>query len=207
MSTAWVGLIDYGAGNIASVRNALDYLQLNCLEVRGPGQFRRATHLILPGVGAFASAMRRLEEMKVIDELRDQVLIKKKPFLGICVGMQILASLGHEFEKAAGLGFIQGSVEKLDVEGCRLPLPHMGWNELSLLRSSPLFSQMSRTPVFYFVHSYHLLPTERSVIAATCEYGGDMAAAIEMDNIFGVQFHPEKSQHDGLRLLKNFASF
>jgi glutamine amidotransferase len=83
----------------------------------------------------------------------------------------------------------------------------MGWNELSLLRSSPLFNQMSRTPVFYFVHSYHLLPTARSVISATCEYGGDMAAAIEMDNIFGVQFHPEKSQHDGLRLLKNFASF
>ena len=203
---ATIGLINYGAGNFSSVRNALHYLELDVIEVRDTSQFAKATHLILPGVGAFASAMRKLEEQNLIHELKKQVLVKKKLFLGICVGMQVLASAGREFEVYPGLGFIQGTVEKIDAESYGLRLPHIGWNELNLLRPSPLFVHMSRTPIFYFVHSYHLLPTEESVIAATCEYGAEVVAAVETDNIYGVQFHPEKSQHDGLQLLKNFAS-
>lgn len=202
---ARIGLIDYGAGNFSSVRNALDYLRLEVIELRNRAQFETATHLILPGVGAFASAMRRLEQLNLVDELKEQVLVRKKPFLGICVGMQVLASLGREFKESLGLGFIEGTVDKIDGEGHGLRLPHVGWNELNLIRSSPLFARMNGVPTFYFVHSYHLLPKERSVIVATCEYGTEVVSVVEKDNIYGVQFHPEKSQHDGLQLLKNFA--
>ena len=202
---ATIGLIDYGAGNFFSVRNALHHLELDVVEVRETSQFAQVTHLILPGVGAFAAAMHRLEERNLIDGLKEQVLVKQKPYLGICVGMQILASTGREYVVYPGLGFIQGTVDKIDVESYDLRLPHIGWNELNLLRSSPLFACMSSTPVFYFVHSYHLVPKEESVIVATCEYGAKVVAVVEMDNIHGVQFHPEKSQHDGLQLLRNFA--
>ena len=203
---ATIAIVDYGAGNLSSVRNALDYLNLNVIVIQNVAQFKEATHLILPGVGPFASAMRKLEERNLIEVLKEQVLAKRKPFLGICVGMQILASIGHEFGEHSGLGFIRGASNKIDAESYHLQLPHIGWNELNILSSSPLFAHMSNTPIFYFVHSYHLLPEERDVVVATCEYGTEVIAAIEKGNIYGVQFHPEKSQHDGLQLLKNFAS-
>lgn len=203
---ATIGLIDYGAGNFSSVLNTLDYLQLNVIAIRSIEHFKQATHLILPGVGAFAAAMRKLEGLELIDEMKEQVLVQKKPFLGICVGMQILASMGREFEDYPGLGFIQGTVDKIDAESYGLRLPHIGWNELNVLQPSALLAHMSRTPIFYFVHSYHFSPVEKNVIVATCEYGAEVVAVIEEENIFGVQFHPEKSQHDGLQLLKNFAS-
>ena len=201
-----IGLIDYGAGNFTSVRNALEYLNLTFIEVREAGEFKKATHLILPGVGAFASAMRKLEALKMIDHLQENVLIERKPFLGICVGMQILASLGQEFGTHSGLGFIQGTVEKIDADVYGLPLPHIGWNKLNLPRSCSLFAHMSQEPVFYFVHSYHLLPVARNVVVATCQYGVEVVAAVEKENIYGVQFHPEKSQNVGLQLLRNFIS-
>jgi len=201
-----IGLIDYGAGNVTSVRNALDYLHLDNVEVRSAEQFDKTTHLILPGVGAFASAMRRLEALRLADELKEQVLIKKKPFLGICVGMQLLATVGHEFEVYPGLGFVKGSVVKIDAERHGRRLPHIGWNELSIRRPSHLFAHLSGPPIFYFVHSYHLQPHELDVIAAVCDYGDQVVAAVELENIYGVQFHPEKSQRDGLRLLKDFAA-
>ena len=203
---AMIGLINYGAGNFSSVLNTLDYLQLDVVEILSVGDFKGATHLILPGVGTFATVMRKLESLDLISELKEQVLAKKKPFLGVCVGMQILASMGHEFEDYPGLGFIQGTVGKIDAESYGLRLPHIGWNELDILRPSALLTHMDTAPIFYFVHSYHFLPVERDVIVATCEYGSEVVAIIEHENIFGVQFHPEKSQHDGLQLLKNFAS-
>jgi len=202
---ARIGLIDYGAGNFSSVRNALDYLRLEVIELRNPAHFETATHLILPGVGAFASAMRRLEQLDLVDTLKEQVLVKRRPFLGICVGMQVLASRGREFEEYPGLGFIEGTVDKINGQGHGLRLPHIGWNELNLIRSSPLFARMNGLPTFYFVHSYHLVPKEKGVIVATCEYGAEVVSVVEKDNIYGVQFHPEKSQRGGLQLLKNFA--
>ena len=162
---------------------------------------------ILPGVGAYAAAMTKVESLSIIESLTEQVRIRKKPFLGICVGMQLLSNVGKEFVEYPGLGYIAGSVEKLKTEPYDLPLPHIGWNNLHIEKNgSLLFKDMAEEPHFYFVHSYHFIPEEPNVISATCDYGCTFAAAIEQDNIFGVQFHPEKSQYDGLQLLKNFAA-
>jgi glutamine amidotransferase len=119
--------------------------------------------------------------------------------------MQVLATLGREFEDYPGLGYIEATVDRIQVERHGLPLPHMGWSELQVAHPSPLFAGMSERPIFYFVHSYHLIPRARDIVLATCNYGDDLVAVVEKDNVYGVQFHPEKSQHDGLRLLKNFA--
>lgn len=200
-----IGLIDYGAGNFASVRNALRYLGLSVVEVRCHEDFDKATHLVLPGVGTFASAMRRLVSSDLVDLLHEFVIRQRKPFLGICVGMQLLANAGSEFEICPGLGFIQGTVEKVN-SGPTLRLPHIGWNTVTVRRSSRLFAYVNEAPTFYFVHSYHVVPSHEPLVTATCWYGTDVTAAIEQDNVFGVQFHPEKSQQDGLLLLKHFAS-
>lgn len=200
-----IGLIDYGAGNFTSVYNALQFLGLDVIRVTASEQMEQVSRIILPGVGAFASAMRKLESLRLVDELRLQLTEYHKPFLGICVGMQVLATLGREFEDYHGLGFIPGVVERIPAEQHGNLLPHIGWNELTLTRPSLLFAGMPEKPIFYFVHSFHLQPQVPDSILATCKYGVDVVAVVEHDNIYGVQFHPEKSQHDGLRLLKNFA--
>lgn len=204
MST--IGLIDYGSGNFTSVLNAFTYLQLKVTRITAPEQMTEVSHLVLPGVGAFAAAMRKLESLHLVEELLRQLVEYQKPFLGICVGMQLLGSLGHEFEEYPGLGLIPGAVKRIPVQQHDLLLPHIGWNELNLMRESPLFTGISDKPIFYFVHSYHIQPEAQQTVLATCQYGVEIAAVIESGNIYGVQFHPEKSQHDGLRLLKNFAA-
>jgi glutamine amidotransferase len=150
--------------------------------------------------------MRKLEKLNLVDEIRYQISEKKKPFLGICVGMQLLASLGTEFEEYAGIGAIPGIVQKMNTKDEGLILPHMGWNTVHPTRTSLLFHDMTPSPIFYFVHSYHFVPTSSQVVLAQCNYGNDFVAVIQHENIFGVQFHPEKSQHHGLQLLKNFAA-
>lgn len=199
-----VGLIDYGAGNFTSVMNALQHLHADVMRITDPVELRNVTHLILPGVGAFAAAMRNLDRLHLSDALRELLTNDEKPFLGICVGMQILATLGMEFEECPGLGLIPGVVDRIPAEEAGLRLPHIGWNELSLSRSSPLFDGMTASPIFYFVHSYHLQADSDADVLATCDYGTDFIAAVQRNRVFGVQFHPEKSQHDGLRLLQNF---
>lgn len=203
--TSIIGLINYGAGNFSSVRNAVSHLGLEYIEITAPEDFETATHLILPGVGAFAAAMRNMMRLNLIEDLLEQILHKQKAFLGICVGMQILATAGHEFESSAGLNLVEGDCLKIDAP-VEFRLPHIGWNELVVHRSVPLFNGMRDNPVFYFVHSYHLQPHDRATIVATCDYGAEVVSVVQRDNIYGVQFHPEKSQHDGLRLLKNFAA-
>ena len=200
-----IGLIDYGAGNFASVKNALHCLELPVRDIRCPEEFELATHLILPGVGAFAPAMRRLESLHLVEPLRDAVLRQRKPLLGICVGMQLFATVGSEFEVYHGLGLISGAVKKLKPKA-DLRLPHIGWNTVEIYRPSRLFARFIEMPTFYFLHSYHLVPSDRQVVVANCNYGEEVTAAIEHENLFGVQFHPEKSQQDGLRLLQQFAS-
>jgi glutamine amidotransferase len=202
---ASIGLIDYGSGNYSSVFNALEYLGLDVIQVREPCDFQKTTHLVLPGVGAFATVMRQLSQANLIGQLREDVLEDRKPFLGICLGMQILADVGNEFESCPGLGYIAGSDDEIDARAQGLPVPHMGWNQLEFTRQSTLFDGIEDSPSFYFVHSYQFNPKEQSAIVATCEYGGNITACVEQDNIFGVQFHPEKSQRAGLQLLKNFA--
>jgi glutamine amidotransferase len=201
-----IGLIDYGAGNFTSVFNALRFLEFDVIRVTEPSQMNQVSHLILPGVGAFPTAMRKLESLHLVEELRRQLLENQKPFLGICVGMQVLGSLGREFENYPGLGFVPGVVDLIPADQHGLRLPHIGWNELTVTRPSPLFAGMSDKPIFYFVHSYQLRPESPENVLATCRYGVEVVAVVERANIFGVQFHPEKSQHDGLRLLRNFAS-
>lgn len=201
-----IGLLNYGAGNYGSVRNALDHLGLPQLEVQSAEAMDRATHLILPGVGAFPDAMRRLREMDLIEPLRKNVLDERKPFLGICVGMQLLAETGFEFEQTDGLGWIDGEVRQLDVAEQGLAVPHIGWNEITFEGSPVLLRNLSPRPTFYFVHSYAFRCRDAVNELARCDYGTPVTAVVERDNIFGVQFHPEKSQRDGLQLLKNFSA-
>jgi len=200
-----LGLLNYGSGNFTSVQNALLHLGLEPLEITRPEQMREATHLVLPGVGSFPAAMDRLERLNLVDELREQVVERKKPFLGICIGMQILADVGHEFGERKGLGFIRGRVEQIDAEGSGLRTPHMGWNQLVPRKDCPLLTDLPTPSSFYFVHSFHLRLDDPDDSAAACQYGSEITACVQRDNIFGVQFHPEKSQRDGLKLLQNFS--
>jgi imidazole glycerol-phosphate synthase subunit HisH len=201
-----VGLVDYGGGNVTSVRNALTYLAIPFLQTVVPDQLDQVTHIILPGVGSFGSVMDRIERTRFLDKLTDQVVVRKKPFLGICVGMQILAAVGDEFGEHAGLGFIDGRVTRIDTGEQGLTLPHVGWNEVRTISKSVLFRHLGERPNFYFVHSYHLETADKQMIIGTCSYGKELVAAVENENVFGVQFHPEKSQVEGLQLLKNFVS-
>lgn len=202
---ATIGIIDYGSGNFGSVWNAHRYLGLPAVAVTRPEDFGSATHILLPGVGAFGRAMERLGGMGILGEMRRQVDAMGKPFLGVCVGMQILATVGLEFGEHQGLDYIPGKVARIEPAG-GLPVPHMGWNEVETRAASPLFRNLPERPSFYFVHSYQFLPADPACVAADCEYGGRVVAAVSRGNVHGVQFHPEKSQDDGLQLLRNFAA-
>jgi glutamine amidotransferase len=198
-----VCIIDYGIGNVASVRNALALVGVDAAVSGDAETIRKADRLILPGVGAFGEGMNNLKERGLIPVLQDEVLHKKKNILGICLGMQLFASRGFEHGEHAGLGFIPGDVIKLDVPA-ELRLPHIGWNNVSVSSAHQLTKHFDHEPIFYFVHSYHLVPEDPSVIAGTASYGKEFAAIVEKGNICGAQFHPEKSHADGLQILKNF---
>jgi glutamine amidotransferase len=200
-----IGLVDYGAGNFASVRNALHFIGAGVKPVTCPGDFKETTHVVLPGVGSFGVAMRKLRDRGLLEPLKEAVLERKKWFLGICVGLQILAEKGYEDGVYEGLAWIAGNAVKIDTSSSGLPLPHIGWNPVTAVSANPLFRGLA-SPVFYFVHSFHLEPRNPGDVAATCEYGTRVTAAVSRDHIFGVQFHPEKSQQDGLKLLANFVS-
>jgi glutamine amidotransferase len=202
-------IIDYGAGNVESVVNAL---RVACgsdeiLVSNKISDIRSANHLILPGVGAFGDCMAGLKSIEgLIPEIRKQVLSEKKPFLGICVGMQVLASVGHENGEHQGLGFITGKVEKIAAcEG--LKIPHMGWNEVVLKAEHPVLKDIKDGEHFYFANSYHFICQNEHNVLAQAEYGAKMSVVIAKDNIFGAQFHPEKSGEAGLKLLKNFLNW
>jgi glutamine amidotransferase len=205
MSGDVVGLVDYGAGNFASVRNALEHVGARVRAVRTAEELDSVTHVALPGVGAFAACMRRLEQTGLVDPLKRELFHGDRPFLGICVGMQLLAEWGREFEDHPGLGAIAGEVARIPAEADGLRLPHIGWNEVDVLVDSPLFHGLGERPYFYFVHSYAMTPADPSHVLATTPYGSDVCAAVGDGRVHGVQFHPEKSQRAGLRLLQNFA--
>lgn len=196
-----VGLVDYGAGNYVSVANALRYLDVPVIPVRGPEDLTASTHVVLPGVGAFGSCRRRLDAAGLTEPILELVAAQRVPFLGICVGMQLLATVGREFGDHAGLGVVPGEVRRLDTGGLRLP--HVGWNVVEH-RDDPLFHGLGERPTFYFVHSFHLVPDDASAAIAHTGYGERVTAAVRAGRTWGVQFHPEKSQQAGLRLLRNF---
>ena len=196
-----IAIIDYGAGNIFSVKNALDYLGLESALVKDEKSVREADEIILPGVGAFPAAMEMLEKSGLVPVIREES--KKKPFLGICLGMQVIFEKGYEFGECDGLGLIPGSVRKMEEPG--LIIPHMGWNKLEKLNDCPLLENIGDEEFVYFVHSYKA-ETEDKFIAAFSQYGGRVPALVwDGDLVYGAQFHPEKSGETGLKILRSFA--
>ncbi len=199
-------IIDCGVGNHGSVRNALRFIGEDPVISSDPSVIASSTHLILPGVGAFKEGMDGIHARNLRPVLDEEVLRKRKPVLGICLGMQLFASEGLEHGRHEGLGFIRGTVEKIDTSASGLRLPHVGWNNVACVAGRRITKGFTADPVFYFVHGYHLLPEDPSVVAGTCEYGIAVTALLEKDNIFGAQFHPEKSHDDGMQVFRNFLS-
>jgi imidazole glycerol-phosphate synthase subunit HisH len=206
-----VGVIDYGVGNMGSVMRALGELRVSPILVTRAIDLHGADRLILPGVGNFADCARRLVEGEWPQALRDVVLGDQKPLLGVCVGMQLLASCSMEGagveapEGTMGLGFIPGRVEHLRTLGCSLRVPHVGWNAITISATkSSLFDGIPDGTDFYFVHSYAFVPADPADVLATTDYGVPMTATVNRGHIWGTQFHPEKSSRAGFRLLRNF---
>lgn len=200
-----IGIINYGLGNIKAISNVYHKLDIPVKMVQREKDFNDVQKLILPGVGAFDYAMELLHKHQLKPLLDTLVLEQKIPVLGICVGMQILANKSEE-GKSPGLGWIDGVVKKFDTTNIRTKtkLPHMGWNDVEGRSDSALFDHL-RPSMFYFLHSFYMECAEEKDILAVADYGGKFCCAVQHDNIFGVQFHPEKSLHYGIRLLENFA--
>lgn len=203
-------IVDYGVGNIRSVQKAFELVGANATISNDPSIIRSAKAVVLPGVGAFGDAMRSLDERGLIDPLREAALQKKIPFLGICLGMQLLFECSEEGGNVEGLNILPGRVVRFDLSskkdylGSQLRLPHVGWNSITINAESRLLKDVPTGSDFYFVHSYHVSEIEKVKVAAECRYGKNFACAIELDNVMATQFHPEKSQREGQRIISNF---
>ena len=201
-----ITILDYGMGNTASILNMIHRVGGDAVISSDPQQILGANALILPGVGAFDNAMQKLNDSGLVKLIRQRVLEDKIPFLGICLGMHLLFDSSEE-GTLPGLGFIPGAVRRFDFSGLdiqKLKIPHMGWNVVYPQNDSRLFDGFEKDPRFYFVHSYHAVCTDSSHVAATCDYGYQFTCAVQKDNIFAAQFHPEKSHKFGMQLFKNF---
>ena len=199
-----IAIIDYGVGNLFSLASSLKSLGLETKVTRDAAAIRAADHIILPGVGAFADAMAKLEATGLVPVIKQEV--EHKPLLGICLGMQLLFEKSYEYGEHLGLGLIPGEIRPIaEVIPAGLKIPHIGWNALSFRKSSPLFRELKEGDFVYFVHSFHAVHCSESVSAVT-EYGGTLTAAAEKDHVFGCQFHPEKSGEKGLAILKAFCA-
>jgi glutamine amidotransferase len=200
-------IINYGAGNIHSINNAITKVLQGSKSVVVSNEkkdIESADKLILPGVGAFGACMQKLNELNLIPIIKQKVLKEKTPFLGICLGMQLLATKGYEFGQHKGLDFLKASVKEI-IPKQKVALPHMGWNNISIKTFHPILKDIKNDSDFYFVHSYHFVAEDKNDVIATSSYGGiEIAAIIAKENIIGVQFHPEKSSENGFILLKNF---
>jgi glutamine amidotransferase len=203
-SNGKVGIIHYGMGNLGSVFNALKAVGADVRVLQQPRELAEVTHVILPGVGAFGDGMRNLKEGGWIPAMDREVREKGRPFLGICLGMQLLAARGTEHGDHEGLGWIPGSVLRLPDEGGTLRVPHIGWNDVQAAHAEGIYPSGFTSGVFYFVHSFHLVPEDPSVVDGRCPYGPPFAASISRENIWAVQYHPEKSQREGLNVLRSF---
>ncbi len=200
-----VALVDYGAGNLHSVANALKAAGCDGVKVTAdPNVVRAADRIVLPGVGSFRACAEGLRAIPhLLESMEERVLVGAAPFLGICVGMQLLASRGVEHGVTPGLGWIAGEVRKIEVTDPKIKVPHMGWNDVALPPHGP-GGDVLEVGEAYFLHSYHFVPEEGSMVAAMTDHGGGIVAAVARDNLIGVQFHPEKSQAYGLELLQRF---
>ena len=203
-----ITIVDYGMGNLHSVLKGFEHLGAKAQITSEVGELESAEKVVLPGVGAFADAMTTLRQKQLVEPLI-RVINKGKPFLGICLGMQLLFEVSYEDGEHTGLGVVEGDVRRFDFSGGEhdqnLKIPHMGWNSLNWRKEGPLFKGVENGSYVYFVHSYYVAPKDESVTATTTDYGISFTSSIRRDNVFAVQFHPEKSQRVGLQMLKNFA--
>ncbi|MFA5908695.1 MAG: imidazole glycerol phosphate synthase subunit HisH [Vicinamibacterales bacterium] len=202
-----VAIVNYGMGNLASVRRALEDLGADAFVAAAPASLADANRIVLPGVGAYSEGMKGLAAGGWLAALHDAVGQQRKPLLGICLGMQMLASGSDEGEAVPGLGFVPGQVKRLDTIGCRLRVPHVGWNEVRYRADDELFAGIPDGSDFYFVHSYAVVPAMAAHLLATTPYGCEVSAAVRNGNVFGTQFHPEKSSKAGRQLLRNFLDY
>jgi len=200
-----IAIVDYQMGNLRSVQKALEHVGARATVTSDPEEVANARRVILPGVGAFGDAIRELSARNLTEPIIESIAAGK-PFLGICLGLQLLFEVGHEGGEHVGLGVLKGRVERFPPSHT-LKVPHMGWNQVQVVQCDcPLLKSIPATAHFYFVHSYYVVPEDPAVRWLDCDYGVNFCAAVRRDNLFATQFHPEKSQQDGLKLLENFAA-
>ncbi len=198
-----IAIVDYQMGNLRSVQKAFERSGHQAEITSDPQQIATASKIVLPGVGAFADAIAEMRRRDLVTVVKDSI-DAGKPFLGICLGLQMLFETGYEDGEHEGMGILAGEVRRFDLPP-EYKVPHMGWNQLQFVHRPPIFEGVADNAHFYFVHSYYAAPADRSVVAIEAEYHQPFCAAVWRDNLFATQFHPEKSQQDGLRVLKNFA--
>jgi len=199
-----ISIIDYGLGNLHSVLGAVRKTGYDAIVTNNISELYKSDKLILPGVGAFEDGIKNLKQLNLMDPLHELVNIKKKPILGICLGFQLLAKESFEFGCHRGLGWVDATVKKLSFNDEKIRIPHVGWNNLIQKKESKLWSKVPKDALFYYVHSYFMDCQNKEIIIGKCNYGNEFVSAIEQQNIIGTQFHPEKSQFFGLKIIKNF---
>jgi|TARA_B110000444_G_scaffold122975_1_gene115667 glutamine amidotransferase len=204
-------VVDYGVGNLRSIAKSIEKansdnnLNYSIKVSSDVNDIRKSDKIVLPGQGSFKACKIGIDNIDGLqEELNEGILIKKKPIYGICAGMQLFATTGHEEEKTSGLNWIPGEVIKLDLSKRELKIPHMGWNELKVENISKVFKDVISSNHAYFIHSYEFIPNDKKTVSITTNYGKDIIAAVSFENIYGSQFHPEKSQNTGIKILANF---
>jgi len=203
-----VTIVDYNSGNISSVINSFKEVaqdKVNIKVTSDLNQIKSGDKVVLPGQGSFKSCVDALNKIKgLTDTLNEFVITNKKPLLGICVGLQMFADIGYEETETKGLGWISGKVSKIDNQNGKFKLPHIGWNQINIVKESKIFRNIENNSHMYFVHSYEFIPNDKNVISATTDYSSKIVCSVEKENIFGTQFHPEKSDKMGLKIISNF---
>jgi glutamine amidotransferase len=203
-----VTIVDYNSGNISSVINSFQEVvkdKVNIEVTSDLNKIKSSDKIVLPGQGSFKSCVDALNSIDgLVDTLNDFVTSKKKPLFGICVGLQMFADVGYEEKETKGLGWISGKVLKIDNQNGKYKLPHIGWNQINIVKESKIFKEIENNSHMYFVHSYEFIPEDKSVISATTDYSSNIVCSVEKENIFGTQFHPEKSDKIGLKIIDNF---
>ena len=203
-----VTIVDYNSGNISSVINSFKEVAKEKIKIEvssNLNKIKSSDKIVLPGQGSFKSCVEALSSIGgLVDTLNEFAVINKRPLLGICVGLQMFADIGYEESETKGLGWISGKVSKIDNQNGKFKLPHIGWNELNIVKDSQIFKDIKNKSHMYFVHSYEFIPEDKDVISATTDYSSNIVCSVEKENIFGAQFHPEKSDKEGLKLIDNF---
>ena len=205
-----VTIVDYNSGNISSVINSFTEVAKGTVNLEVTSDYKKiksSDKVVLPGQGSFKSCIDALNSINgLTDTLSEFVMIDKKPLFGICVGLQMFANIGYEETETKGLGWIPGKVSKIDNKNGKYKLPHIGWNQINILKDSKIFNDVENNSHMYFVHSYEFIPEDKNIITATTDYSTNFVCSVEKENIFGTQFHPEKSDKLGLKIIKNFIS-